>query len=113
MDNTKSAGVLRCGRSFLVASNRWLAICALFVAAVGLFAAPAAARDEPKTARQIGRFIQVALPITDQTAKYVRQVVGRAIERAKKENARLTLVFEFRAEGAEGCRPGERFQPVL
>jgi membrane-bound ClpP family serine protease len=58
--------------------------------------APAFAKDEPKTPAQIGRFIQVPLPITDQTVTHVRRVVGRAIEKAKKDNARLALIFEFR-----------------
>ncbi len=85
----------------LAASHAWPMVCALLVAAFGAVAAPAFAKDEPKTPKQMGRFIQVSLPITDQVAKEVRHVVGRAIDKAKKDDARLTLVFEFRAPKGE------------
>ncbi|MFZ1933930.1 MAG: NfeD family protein [Thermoguttaceae bacterium] len=110
MKNTTPASVSRYGAAFPAASNRWLAVCAVLFAALATLAAPAFARDEPKAPRQIGRFIQVALPISDQTAKHVRQVVGRAIDRAKRDNARLTLVFEFRApKGQKDAGRGSDF----
>ena len=53
------------------------------------------AKDEPKPPAQIGRFIRVTLPITGQTFERTRRIVRRAMEKAKKENARLVLIFEF------------------
>jgi len=55
----------------------------------------AAAKDTAKAPPQIGRFIRIPLPITGQTFERTRRTVRRAMEQAKKENARLTLVFEF------------------
>ncbi len=63
-----------------------------------LFIAPsgfAAAKDAPKTPLQVGRFIRIQLPITGQTFERTRRTVRRAMDRVKKEDARLTLVFEF------------------
>lgn len=55
----------------------------------------ASAKDAPKTPQQVGRFIRVQLPITGQTFERTRRIVRRAMDRAKKEDSRLTLVFEF------------------
>jgi membrane-bound serine protease (ClpP class) len=56
----------------------------------------ASAQDEPKTdAKRIGQFVHVALPIVDRTPERARQTIRRAIERARRENARLTLIVVF------------------
>ncbi len=110
MKQTTPAGVSRCGARLLTASNVWAMACALLVAAFCAISAPALADDEPKMPRQIGRFIEVGLPIADQTVTHVRRVVGRAIEKAKKGNARLVLVFEFRGpKGQQDAARGSDF----
>ncbi|MCD4727806.1 MAG: hypothetical protein K8R46_09100, partial [Pirellulales bacterium] len=80
--------------------GRWIvagAAALLIVAVCCGFARRAAAGDEPKpkTPERPGRFIPVPLPITGQTFERTRRMVRRAIEKAKQENARLVLVFEF------------------
>jgi membrane-bound ClpP family serine protease len=45
--------------------------------------------------RQTGRFVRLTLPITGQTFDRTRRIVRRAIDKAKKEDARLVLVIEF------------------
>ncbi len=106
MKQTTQASVCRCGAPLLAASNACAMACAVLLAICSAIPSPAFAKDEPKTPAQIGRFIQVALPITDQTVTHVRRVVGRAIENAKKDNARLTLVLEFR--GPKGQKDAVR-----
>ncbi|MBU4270753.1 MAG: hypothetical protein KKE86_14795 [Planctomycetes bacterium] len=81
-------------------AGRWIvagAAALLIMAFCCGFARRAAAQDEPKpkTPQRIGRFIHVPLPITGQTFERTRRMVRRAIEKAKQENARLVLVFEF------------------
>lgn len=80
------------------AGSRRASVSGVVVLLVILFGMPissAPARDELKAPRQIGRFIRIALPITGQTFERTRRVVRRAMEKAQKEDARLTLVFEF------------------
>ena len=55
----------------------------------------ALAKDEPPGPRQTGRFIHLTLPITGQTYERARRIVRRAMDQAKKDDARLVLVFEF------------------
>ena len=50
---------------------------------------------EPKPPRQIGRIVHVELPITGQTFERTRRIVLAAVERAKKNDVRLVLIFEF------------------
>ena len=69
--------------------------CLLLLAAFCLIPTAAFAKAEAEAPAQIGRFIHVALPITGQTFERTRRMVRRAMQRAKKDNARLVLVFEF------------------
>ena len=53
------------------------------------------AKEEPKTPAQVGRFVRITLPIDGQTFERTRRIVRRAMDQAKKEDARLVLIFEF------------------
>lgn len=66
-------------------------LATLLATAMGI----AAAKDVPKDAKQTGRFIHITLPITGQSFERTRRIVRRAMDRAKKEDSRLTLIFEF------------------
>ncbi len=55
----------------------------------------AVAKEEPKSPPQIGRFIHVSLPITGQTGERIVREVGRAIDKAKRQNARAVLILQF------------------
>ncbi len=82
-----------------VPAGRWLVACAaMLLAAVALLgrgASAAAAQEDAKSPPRIGRFIHVQLPITGDSFERTRRMVRRAMDKAKQENARLTLVFEF------------------
>ncbi len=71
----------------------------IFAASLALLCAAACgfafAKEEPKPPPQIGRFIRITLPNTGQTFERTRRIVRRAMEKAKKEDVRLVLVFEF------------------
>ena len=62
----------------------------------GYAAASTSAKDEAERPRRrsAGSFTS-RLPITGQTFERTRRMVRRAMEKAKKDNARLVLVFEF------------------
>ena len=79
----------------LAASGAGAMACVLLLAAFCLIPAAAFAKAEAEAPAQIGRFIHIALPITGDTVKRTTRMVRRAMERAKKDNARLVLVFEF------------------
>ncbi len=71
----------------------WLIVAVLLTVFCGL---PGQGWANEKTGpRQIGRFIHIALPIDGQTYKRTRQIVHNAIDKAAKQNARLTLIFQF------------------
>jgi membrane-bound ClpP family serine protease len=55
------------------------------------------AKDDqtPKMPATLARFVRITLPITGQTYERTRQIIWNAVGQAKKEKARLTLVFEF------------------
>jgi hypothetical protein len=53
------------------------------------------AKDEPKAAPQIGRFVHVGLPITGQTGARLLREVRLEVDKAKRQNARLVLVVQF------------------
>jgi membrane-bound serine protease (ClpP class) len=75
---------------------------------------PASAEDEPKKPAMIGRFIRVTLPITSQTLDRTRRIVGRAVEQAKKQDARLALIFEFEVpRGQKNFGRGSEFGASL
>lgn len=59
------------------------------------FGETAAAQDAEKPPQRMGRFIHIRLPITGRTVEDIQRMVRRAIDKAKLENERLTLVFEF------------------
>lgn len=69
-----------------------LMTCALVLAVAGT---AVAAKEEPKTPRQVARIVHVELPIAGQTFERTRRIVLTAIERAKKDDVRLVLIFEF------------------
>jgi membrane-bound serine protease (ClpP class) len=72
------------------------AVLALFVLLLCAAACRIAlAKDEPKPPSQIGRFVRITLPINGRTYEQTRRIVGRAMEKAKKEDVRLVLIFEF------------------
>lgn len=60
-----------------------------------VFGRISAAREEAKQPQRMGRFIHVRLPITGDTFEDTRRMARRAIDKAKKDNERLTLVFDF------------------
>ena len=72
-----------------------LGLAALF-AAVGV----AGASDDAGPTR-IGRFIRVGLPIDSASVNAVRDAACRAMDMARKEHARLVLVFQFDAGKGE------------
>lgn len=70
-------------------------VCILLLAAFCATPTAAFAEKNARAPAQIGRFIHIALPITGQTFDRTRRAVRRAMEKAKKDNAGLVLVFEF------------------
>ncbi len=86
----------RCRRRGPTAAGAMLLLAAV---ASTLFASAACAaaveKEEPTNLRRIGRMVHVELPITGQTFERVRRIALAAIERAKKNNVRLVLIFEF------------------
>ncbi len=79
-----------------IAHCRPAVVAALLLALAGFAPAKDAVKAEADApARQIGRFIHIALPITGQTFERTRRSVRRAMDAARAENARLVLVFEF------------------
>ena len=63
-----------------------------------------------KSPRQVGRFVRITLPITGQTFERTRRIVRRAMDQAKKEDARLTLIFEFEVpKGQKNFGRGSEF----
>ena len=76
--------------------RRSMVAAALLLAAI--LVAPrlsAFVQDDLKVPSRIGRFVRVTLPITGRTDARIRRIVHQAVDRVKKEDARLTLVFEF------------------
>jgi membrane-bound serine protease (ClpP class) len=74
----------------------------MLLALLGAAAVPAAGgaaldkdKDAAKTSRRIGRVIHISLPITGHTLERTRRLVRIALERAKKSDVRLVLIFEF------------------
>lgn len=61
-------------------------------------AQPAAA---PGTAKQIGFSIRLSLPVTDQTTNRVKRFVSGAMEKARAQNVRPYLIFEFFVPGGQ------------
>ncbi|MEN6407573.1 MAG: NfeD family protein [Thermoguttaceae bacterium] len=43
----------------------------------------------------VGRFLRVTLPVTGQGYAQIRRAALRAVDRARREKVRLTLIFEF------------------
>ena len=85
-------------------SHRSTLLC---VAAVRLRRLP---RTEPKTPAQVGRFVRITLPINGQTFERTRRIVRRAMDQAKKEDARLVLIFEFEVpKGQKNSGRGSEF----
>ncbi len=96
--------------------RRWLGVSATLVALGTCFAAGrmVAAKDDGGPPR-IGRFIRVALPIDSESVNLARGAARRAMEMARKEHARLLLVFQFDAgknekEPGRGSDFGEAYQ---
>ncbi|MCE5302833.1 MAG: hypothetical protein LLF97_06950 [Planctomycetaceae bacterium] len=50
--------------------------------------------SEP-TPPSIGRFLRVTLPVTGSSCAQIRRAAIRAVDRARREKVRLTLIFEF------------------
>lgn len=72
------------------------------------------AKDEPKTPLQVGRFIRITLPINGQTFQRTLRIVRKAMERAKAEDARLVLIFEFDIpKGQKNLGRGSEFGAAL
>jgi membrane-bound ClpP family serine protease len=96
--------------SLLPANARVLLSAALLVlASLVLPQAPARAKDPPPP-RQTGLFLRLTLPVTGQTFERTRRIVRRAIEKARKEDARLVLVFEFEVpKGQKNFGRGSEF----
>ncbi len=70
----------------------------LVVVAVWLSPACAPGQDDGESdppVKRLGELIRIKLPITGETIERVRQFGRRTREKAKKEDARLTLIFEF------------------
>ena len=88
---TGTPGFASAGHSKAIAFIGWLVVAFLW----SEFALAAAAKDATKTPPTIGRFIRVPLPINGQTFERTRRMARKAMDRAKKENVRLVLVFEF------------------
>jgi membrane-bound ClpP family serine protease len=92
-----------------------LAVCAAAGAILASVpqAATGAAPEEPAAAdaeKRLGKTVRVQLPITGETVERVRQFGRRAVERAKEQNRRLTLIFEFLVpEGREDFGRGSEF----
>lgn len=89
----------------------------MLLALLGAIAAPSAfglaidkATDSPNASRRIGRVIHISLPITGQTFERTRRLVRVALERAKKSDVRLVLIFEFDVpEGQKDLGRGSEF----
>jgi len=61
-----------------------------------------------------GRFIRVALPINGQVFSRTRSAILKAADRAKQQNARLTLILELDApKGVDGAGRGSEFGASL
>ena len=105
----KRAGNGRCRRS--VTPGSW-SMAGLVGLAVLLAAGPVAARDKAGPPR-IGRFIRVNLPVDSEVADAARRAARRAMEMARKEHARLVLVFQFDAgKGQKEPGRGSDFGPA-
>ena len=91
-----------------------LVLLAIMLDMLGGLLSSASAKDEPKATRQIGRFARIALPITGRTQERICKIVDRAMETAKKEDARLVLVFEFDVpKGQKNFGRGSEFGAAL
>jgi membrane-bound serine protease (ClpP class) len=55
-----------------------------------------AAADDPQAAERLGMAIRVELPITDRTVRRVEHFVDQALDKARREQKRPVLIFEFR-----------------
>ena len=89
-------GRVRVAPASCPAIHAFLVLAALLVVPwVMLRGSLALGKDSSQHPRQTGRFIRLTLPITGQTFDRTRRIVRRAIDKAKKEDARLVLVFEF------------------
>jgi len=92
---------------------------AFFAAVVGFSAATgggASAREAPeKEPKRIGRIIRVELPIDARCYEHARRAAQAAVDRARKDRARLTLIFEFvvpagRKDPGRGSTFGDAFK---
>ena len=80
-------------RRFVRSSQAAAVLAILFFGLAFLMPTLGRAEDKPKPTAQIGRFVHIGLPINGQTYERTRRIVHRAIDQAKRENSRLTLVF--------------------
>ena len=55
----------------------------------------AAAADDPQAGGRLGMSIRIDLPITDRTVRRVQHFVDQALEKARREQKRPVLIFEF------------------
>lgn len=76
--------------------------------------AKALAANEPPSAKQVGHFVRITLPIDGQTYKRARRIVHNAIDKAAKEKARLVLICEFEVpKGQKNFGRGSEFGAAL
>lgn len=77
--------------------------------------AATAAEEPPADAEQrLGCVVRVDLPVTGRTVDRVQRFVRRAVERARGERKRLTLIFEFAvAKDQEAHGRGSEFGAAL
>jgi membrane-bound serine protease (ClpP class) len=73
---------------------RWIA-GAVLVATVCASSGSTDAKEQPKAPPQIGRVVHVRLPITGPTGERIVREIGRAMDKAKRQNARLVLIVQF------------------
>ncbi len=80
-------------------SHRWDAV--LVTVALGGLLCPTpvspAAEENPQQTERLGMTIRIDLPITDRMAGRVRHFVDQAMQKARREEKRPVLIFEFRA----------------
>jgi membrane-bound serine protease (ClpP class) len=69
---------------------------------------------ENSAARRVGRVLRISLPIVGDTDRFVKRIVGKVMDDARKNNYRPVLIFQFETpRGQEEHSRGSQFGASL